>query len=133
MSTLDLHPFDLMFRNFFDNGTEFRTALNSKVQHPVDISETDDGLQIEIAAVGVDKQDLELQTQGDTLRVAYRKDNRPAHEYIHKGIARRNFDLGWRLARKFDLEKIDAKLDKGLLCIKVPYTNEQATKKVSIS
>ena len=87
---------------------------------------------IEIAVVGAEREDIELLAQGDTIRVAYRKDNRDEDEYIQRGIAKRNFDLGWRLASKFDVERTTAGLEKGLLSIDVPFKKEEKPFKVTI-
>ena len=132
MSRFELHPFDLLFRDMLKYDTEFQSPFNAKVHHPVDIRETDNGLLIEIACVGAEREDIELLAQGDTVRVAYRKDSRDEADYIQKGIAKRNFDLGWRLASKFDVEKTTATLDKGLLAIDVPFKKEERPVKVTI-
>jgi len=116
----------------FNANSEFASAFQTKVHHPVDIRETDSGLLIEIAVVGADRDDIELIAQGDTIRVAYRKDSRDEADFIQRGIAKRNFDIGWRLASKFNVEKTSASLDKGLLSIEVPYKKEEATFKVTI-
>ena len=131
MSTFE--HFDLLVRNFFDQTSEFKSALDSRIQYPVDIYETKDGICFEIAAIGADRSDIELTTQGDQLRVSYRKDqDTPSQSYIKKGIAKRSFDFGWRLASKFDLSKTNAKLDKGLLRITVPYLEQESPKLVTI-
>ena len=36
-------------------------------------------------------------------------------DYIHKGIAKRSFNLGWRIDSKFDLSKANAEFKDGLL------------------
>ena len=131
MSTFE--HFDLMVRNFFDQTSEFKSALDSRIQYPVDIYETKDGICFEIAAIGADKSDIELNTQGDQLRVTYRKEPETSNQvYVKKGIAKRSFDFGWRLASKFDLTKTTAKLDKGLLRIVVPYLEQESPKSVTI-
>lgn len=132
MSRHPLHAFDLLVRDMFNANSEFASAFQTKVHHPVDIRETDSGLLIEIAVVGADRDDIELIAQGDTIRVAYRKDSRDEADFIQRGIAKRNFDIGWRLASKFNVEKTSASLDKGLLSIEVPYKKEEATFKVTI-
>lgn len=132
MSRYPLHSFDLLFRDMFNANSDFASAFQTKVHHPVDIRETEDGLLIEIAVVGAEREDIELLAQGDTIRVAYRKDNRDEDEYIQRGIAKRNFDLGWRLASKFDVERTTAALEKGLLSIDVPFKKEEKPFKVTI-
>ena len=132
MNRYPLHSFDLLFRDMFNANSNFASAYETKVNHPVDIRETKDGLLIEIAVVGAERDDIELLAQGDTIRVAYRKDNHDEDDYIQRGIAKRNFDLGWRLASKFNVTETTASLDKGLLSIAVPYMKEEKPVKVTI-
>ena len=139
MGNLFLHdrlfPTDLLFRNFFDTGTAFQSFTETKPNYPVDIATTDTGLVIEIAAVGIDKKDVEIETTDNTLRVVYEKsqDDSPSEfDYIHRGIARRAFNLGWKISPKCDITKISATMDKGLLSIFIPFTKEATPKTVTI-
>ena len=52
-------PFDILFRNFFDNEGEFAPFNQIRVNHPVDIYEDDEGLCIDIACVGLTKKDID--------------------------------------------------------------------------
>jgi HSP20 family protein len=127
-----MDPFDIVWKNFFDGHSNFNT-LQQKINYPVDIYETENGLCFELAVVGLDKDDLNILVEGDTLRVTH--ENRNDSEvvnYIAKGIARRSFDLAWKVASKYDLSKLVAKLDKGLLIIDIPYSESKAPKKISI-
>jgi len=130
-----LFPTDLLFRNFFDSNTAFESHVDCKPNYPVDIATTDTGLVIEIAAVGIDKQDINIETADSTLKVIYEKgdeDSPTEFDYIHKGIARRAFNLGWKISPKCDLSKISATMDKGLLSIFIPFTKEATPKTVTI-
>ena len=115
-----LFPTDLLFRNFFDSGTSFRSYTENKPTYPVDIFTTDEGLVFEIAAVGIDKKDINIETADNTLKI------------IYKGIAKRAFNLGWKISPKCDIKKISATMDKGLLSIFIPFTKEAAPKSVTI-
>ena len=53
-----LFPTDLLFRNFFAVDSDFQSHVDSKPDYPVDVATTDAGLVIEIAAVGIDKEDI---------------------------------------------------------------------------
>jgi HSP20 family molecular chaperone IbpA len=108
-------------------------TIQHKINYPVDIYETDNGLCFELAVVGLDKEDLEIQIESDTLRVTHenRNDNEVVN-YITKGIAKRSFDLAWKVASKYDLSKLEASMDKGLLIINVPYAESKISKKIEI-
>lgn len=126
-----IDPFDIVWKNFFDTNSNFNT-INQKISYPVDIYETETGLRFELAVVGLTESDLDIQVEGDTLRIKHERPEQEVHQYIQKGIARRSFDLAWKVASKFDLRNLEAVLDKGLLIIDVPYAAEQAPRKVEI-
>jgi len=126
-----MDPFDIVWKNFFDVNSNFNT-IQQKINYPVDIYETEKGLRFELAVVGLDKEDIEIQIDGDTLRISHDKKLEQEQSYIQKGIARRSFDLAWKISSKLDLNRLEAKLDKGLLIIDIPYASEKAPKKVTI-
>lgn len=127
-------PLDIFWKNFFDQNSKFQNTVDTKINYPVDIYETENGLRFELAVVGLDKEDLDIQTESDTLRIKHEKKEPdvPIEAYYQKGIARRSFDLAWRISSKLDLTQLDATLDKGLLIIDIPYSADKAPKKVEI-
>jgi hypothetical protein len=64
---------DLLWKSFFDKNAHYRPVSEKAVQHPVDIQETDNGLKIEIAAVGLEDSEIDIIVDSETLRVTYRK------------------------------------------------------------
>ena len=127
----ELDPFDLLWKNFFDTKPHFNTLID-KINYPVDIYETDQGICFELAVVGLDKADIEILADGDMLRITHRKEKQEDSPYIYKGIARRSFDLAWKIANKYDLSKLKASLDKGLLKLEIPYANLKEPKRIEI-
>lgn len=127
-------PFDILVRNFFNSEHTFAPVFDAKIQHPVDILETEDGLHFEIACTGLTKKDIEINIEGDVLRVTYNKDedNAPEGTWIHRGIARRSFNLGYKIAPKFSLANADAEMKDGLLRIMIPYADEAKPKVLKI-
>jgi HSP20 family molecular chaperone IbpA len=127
-----MDPLDIVWKNFFDGHSNFNT-LQQKINYPVDIYETDKGLRFELAVVGLEKSDLDITVDGDTLRISHEKEEGEEQiHYIQRGIARRSFDLAWKVASKFNLNKLAAEMDKGLLIIDVPYTESKEPKKITI-
>jgi len=126
-------PFDILFRNFFDTDGDYAPFNQIKVNHPVDIYEGKNGLNIDIACVGLTKKDIDLTIEGDILRVEYKKNNDSTdNEYIQRNIAKRAFNFGWRISRRFDLGQLEAKLQNGLLHLTAPVTEECKPKLVTI-
>jgi len=129
---------DLLWKSFFEKGAQYRPITEKAVQHPVDIQETDNGLKIEIAAVGLDKSDLDIIVDSETLRVAYRKsdDEKESeaneYRYFHRSIKKAGFDIAWKVSSKYELAKLTAGLDKGLLTLEIPFAKENKPKKIEI-
>ena len=127
----DLDQFDLLWRDLFENNSNF-SALTNRVTHPVDIYETENGIQFEIAAVGLDKKDIEILVDGEQLRIKYEKSQDADRNPLYKGIKRSSFDISWKISTKFDLSKLDASLDKGLLIINVPMAEGKAVRRIEL-
>ena len=108
------------------------------ISHPVDIYENPEGLYFEIACTGLTKKDIEIQIEGDILNIRYNKDNDKKCcevnncNYIHKGIARRSFSLGYKVANKFNLALALAEMENGLLKISIPFSEESKPKILTI-
>ena len=133
LTPFGLSPFDILIKDFFNQDTEFRPAHQTKINHPVDIYEANDGLNIDIACVGLTKKDIEITVEGDILKVEYNRDKSKKDEtYVHRNIAKRSFNLGWRISRRFDLSKLNAKLELGLLQLSAPLTEDNKPKTVTI-
>ena len=129
---LELDPFDLLWRDLFENNSRF-SAITQKVTHPVDIYETPSGIKFEVAAVGLDSKDIDIQIDNDQLRIKYEKPQTETEEsVIYKGIKRSSFDLTWKISTKFDLSKLEASLDKGLLTLDIPIAEGKAVRKIEI-
>lgn len=116
------NPFDILVRNFFQEAGAYRPLAESKLPHPVDIYEREDGLGLDIACTGILKEDIEILIDGNIIRVNYNKPNvEDPREFIHKGIAQRSFNLGWKIDSKFDLGNATAEFINGLLRITIPF------------
>jgi HSP20 family protein len=130
---LELDPFDLLWRDLFESNSRF-SAITQKVTHPVDIYETSSGIKFEVAAVGLDSKDIDIQIDNDQLRIKYEKPQSDSEDnIIYKGIKRSSFDLTWKISTKFDLSKLEAQLDKGLLTLDIPIAEGKAIRKIEIA
>ena len=137
MSTLfnERTPFDLLFRNLFKADGVFQpTTFESKQSHPLDIYYDDEGLHFEVACTGLTKKDIQLEIDGDLLKIIYDK---PTEEedytgYIYKGLSKRSFNLGYKVAAKFELDKLEAKMKNGLLHLFIPVAESKKAKIIII-
>tara|TARA_R100000315_G_C5224344_1_gene135679 strand:- start:1082 stop:1441 length:360 start_codon:yes stop_codon:yes gene_type:complete len=117
----------------------FQSYVEQKPNYPVDVYTKENELCFDIACVGLDKKDINIQTEGNTLKVSYKKpsvesnsSDDEAHEYIHKGITRKSFDMGWKISAKYNLSGILAGMKNGLLTIRIPVAKEALPKIVTI-
>ena len=129
-------PLDILVKNFFNaEQEEFQQPNNRILNHPVDIYEDKDGLYFDIACTGLTKKQIELKVEDDVLRVIYtKKDDKVEKDlhYYHSGIAKRSFNIGWKIARRFSLPEIEASMKDGLLKLFIPLQPESKPKSVSI-
>ena len=137
MNTLNINernPFDILFRNFFNAEESFAPAFNSKQPHPLDIYYNEEGLHFEVACTGLTKEDISISVEGDLLKISYKK---PESEldfsgYIYHGLSKKSFDLGYKISPKYNLTKIDAQMENGLLKLHIPVSEESKTKTIKI-
>ena len=134
MTHFTLTPFDILVKNFFEQDSQFDKVNHRAVNHPVDIWEDNEGLTLEVACVGLNKSDVDVDIEDDILKVSYSKkdgSNESAH-YHYRGVKKSSFDLGWKIARRFDLTKASANMENGLLKILVPFSKAAKPKSLKI-
>ena len=130
-------PLDVLVKNFFDAQGTFDKPSRPTVTHPIDVYEDKNGLTLEVACTGIDKKDVNINIEGDVLRLSYDK-GEPKNEeeeeprYYHSGIKKSNFNLGWKISRRFNLAKANAEMVNGLLVISIPLSNEAKPKSITI-
>ena len=138
MTTFDLSPllrssvgFDV-FDNVFDSVFNLNESSNS--YPPYNIVKSDNSYTISLAIAGFSKDEIDISIQENELVVKGAiKNNQENIEFLHKGIAGRNFERKFRLA---DTIKVtDANYENGLLHIflerEIP--EHQKPRKISIS
>ena len=137
------NPFDILVRNFLQKTQTYQTLEESKLPHPVDIYEVENGLGLDIACTGIPKEDIEILIEGNIIKINYNKPKDDCQcapececsqmEYIHRGIAKRSFNLGWKIDSRFDLQKAKAEFKNGLLQVTIPYAKGKESKTLKIS
>jgi HSP20 family protein len=129
-------PLDVLVKNFFDKEAIFDKPSRTSVTHPIDVFEDEEGLTFEIACVGLDKKDVKISIESDILKVSYDKGSQqkstPEKRFYHTGVRKSSFNLGWKVARRFNLAKAVAEMKNGLLCIQIPLANEAKPKTLTI-
>lgn len=78
----------------------------------------EDKYRITMALAGFDRSELEIETERDMLKIVGRRQKTEAQgNFLHRGIAARDFEHSFRLADH--VKVVGAKLDNGLLNIEL--------------
>ena len=68
-----------------------------------------------MAIAGFDRAELEIETERDTLKITGRKQSEEQRNFLHRGIATRNFEQRFQLTDH--VQVVSANFDQGLLNI----------------
>lgn len=133
----DKITFDVLFRDLFNANSRFGSISDIKIPHPVDIYEQSNGLVFEIACTGLSKDEVDIDIELDVLKVSYNKPKQhdkqdEARTYQCRGIARRSFNLAYKISPKYSLADSVASMENGLLIITIPFAEEARPKKLKI-
>ncbi|GJC06397.1 Hsp20 family protein [Aeromonas hydrophila] len=94
---------------------------------PYNIEKRDhDGYRITVAVAGFEREELELETENGTLKVKGRKAAADERQFLHRGIAERDFELAFKLSLHVEVQ--GAKLEHGLLTIDLARELPEALK-----
>jgi HSP20 family protein len=129
------HPFfvdsfDFLWRDLLADQATFKDSTN-KTPHPIDLYKVDDGIQLEVAAVGLDYEDIEILVEGEQLSISY-KAKPDERTVMLKGIKKGSFSIVWKISNKLDLSKMSATLNRGLLTLHIPTAEGQLPRKIEI-
>ncbi len=130
MRTIDLSP---LYRSVvgFDRLADLLDAAGAEAATgypPYNIERTgENAYRIEIAVAGFRQEDLTLEVKENLLTVQGRKAaNDDAKQYLHRGLAERNFERRFQLADYVVVA--DAQLENGLLAIALKRELPEALK-----
>ena len=118
-STIDSFLNDPFFLGFGDQFA--RWTVNKKTVSsfpPYNVKKIDeDNYLIELAVAGYDRDDIDIKVEKDTLIIKGGKENDKEAEYLHKGIAGRDFTQTFTLGEYMIVKS--ASLDNGMLNVKI--------------
>ena len=123
--------FDRLFNEF---ETHMNSTNNSQGYPPYNITkDADDLFSITLAIAGFKKSDIDIQLEDSNLLITgtiVTEDSQDETEYLHKGIAERNFVRSFKLAEYVEVKS--AKLEDGLLKVELFRNVPDALKPQSI-
>jgi HSP20 family protein len=97
------------------------------------VSESENGeLQVRVEMPGVRKEDLEIRVENNGLQIVGRRESPRGHAYILRERPQGDFLQTFTLDDTVDQSKVDAKLEKGVLNIKLELKEQVKPKTVRI-
>ena len=97
------------------------------------ITRSDEGYHIKVLVPGFDKDEIDVSLVNHTLKVLADKKTPSKEEMLHEEISPCRVERSFELAYELDIDKIEAKLEKGVLTIFVPLeTEDKHTTKIEI-
>jgi molecular chaperone IbpA len=122
--------FDQLVNEFFNEPS----FVNTSGYPPYNISKDDaDVYEITLAVAGFKKDDIDIELEDGTLKITGKSEvlDSDGREWLHKGIAERNFVRTFKLAEYVEVQS--AKLEDGILRISLFKNIPDAMKPQKIS
>ena len=110
---------DPFFLGFGDQFVRWETNKKTTSSFPpYNVKQIDeDNYTIELAVAGYTREDLDIKVEKDTLTIKSDKNNDDKSDFLHRGIAGRNFTQHFTLGEYMSVKS--ALLENGMLIIKI--------------
>ena len=109
---------DRFFDSFFSDAPIYgvtRSRRETGITPRFNVSQTETGYSISVAAPGVSKEDISVNIEANTLTISYTEE-----ETTETSFACSSFRRSWRLPEGTDIENITAAYENGILSLSVP-------------
>ena len=124
-----LNPLPVLFDDFFNRdlfnwGNSNFSDTNTTIP-AVNIKETAENYEVEVAAPGMTKKDFKVELDGNALTISsersHQKEEREDERYSRKEFSYQSFQRTFTLQKDVvDIDKIQAKYENGLLHLLIP-------------
>jgi len=98
----------------------------------VNIKESADGFEVEVAAPGLDKSDFKIQLSNGVLTISSEKkvenETKEGQKFTRREFSYQSFSRSFTLPEIVEGEKISAKYDNGILKVSIPKKEEAKSK-----
>lgn len=132
-----LSPFPTLFDDFFSrdlfNWNNSNYSESNTTIPAVNIKETADSYEVEVAAPGMTKNDFKVELDGNLLTISSQKrnqeDQQEAGKFFRREFSYQSFQRSFTLQKDVvDIEKIEAHYENGLLHLLIPKKEEAKQK-----
>jgi HSP20 family protein len=118
---------DFFSREFFNWGNNNFSATSTTVPS-VNIKESADAYEVEVAAPGMDKKDFNITLDGNTLTISSSKQQQQEKKeanYTRREFSYQSFQRSFELPKNVvDADRINARYENGLLHLVIPKKEE---------
>lgn len=124
--------FDDVFGRELFNWENKNFSTTSTTLPSVNIKETADHYEVEVAAPGLDKNDFKVTLDGNLLTISSEKENKQTYEqenFTRREFSYQSFQRSFELPKNVvDEENISARYENGLLYLSIPKKEEAKQK-----
>lgn len=124
-----LNLFDDFFsRDIWNVGLNNNSSTNTTIPL-VNVKETADNFEVEMAAPGMNKEDFKVELDGNVLTISSERKNenetKETDKYTRREFSYQSFQRSFQLPKEVvDAEKIEAKYENGVLRLLIPKKDE---------
>ena len=110
----------------------FNTYFANYTNHPMNVSETSDGWEIWLRAVGLKKEDLDIKLDDDVLWIKSKDKKEDEKNWTRHEFRGDWFDSKIQMPTGYDETKIEAKTEDGILKITIGKSNTSQSKQIEV-
>ncbi len=109
-------------------------AVKNHVSPEVSILESQDGYVLQVEMPGVNKNGLEITVQGNELTLVGRRDAEELEaELLRRESTHEDYRRVFELDPVIDAGKIEAKMDQGVLTLRLPKSERDRPRKITVN
>ncbi|HZF64399.1 MAG TPA: Hsp20/alpha crystallin family protein [Chitinophagaceae bacterium] len=118
---------DHFTRDLWNWGLTNNSTTNTTIP-AVNIKETPEGFEVNVAAPGMKKDDFKVLLEGNMLTISSElsneRDEKDGDRYTRREFSYQSFQRSFQLPEVVDAEKIEARYENGLLHLSIPKKEE---------
>ncbi len=122
---------DRLLSDFFGGGSNGSTL--GGFAPPTDLYETEDAYVVESELPGFSRDDIRVSLEGGTLSISGRREESgDGRDYRRRERAAGRFERRFRLPRSVEAEDVEARMENGILRVRVPKAEEARSRKIEV-
>lgn len=123
---------DFLSRDLWNLGSNNSSSTNTTIPL-VNIKETNNNFEVEMAAPGMSKEDFKVELDGNILIISSEKKDqnevKEDHRFTRREFSYQSFQRSFQLSKEVvDPEKIEARYENGVLRLVIPKKEEARPK-----